>query len=483
MKRNKHLLAVVAFTITSFGTGTWAQVPPDPDSPPPTETADGTASGTGQGRKRAEQIQRIGSDYRLEAGETAREVVVILGEATINGTVARDVVSILGGANLGSTAEIRGDLVVLLGPLRIQPGARVDGDLVVLGGDIDAPVTFQPGGEMVSVGRIAALDPVASVQPWLARGFLWVRPVVPELPWVWAVLLVVALIYLAVNFVFERPVRDCADALDDKPLTTCIVGILVLALIVPVTGVLIMSIIGVPLVPFLWLAVVLVGLFGRLSVFRWIGSRIMPETEPGNQAQAARSLAIGMAVICLAYAVPVLGFLSWTTVGVFGLGAAATTVFAALRREHAPAHVADRSGPVGPYTEGAVEMAPAADFPVADFGPRLGAVLIDLVVLALLIAVLDPNWVPLIVLAYHIVLWGWKTTTIGGIVCRVRIVRTDGKRLQFSDAFVRGLSCVISVVVAGLGWLWILWDPKNQAWHDRIAGTYVVRVPSDVPLP
>jgi uncharacterized RDD family membrane protein YckC len=34
------------------------------------------------------------------------------------------------------------------------------------------------------------------------------------------------------------------------------------------------------------------------------------------------------------------------------------------------------------------------------------------------------------------------------------------------------------LVVAGLGFLWIAFDPGKQAWHDKIAGTAVVRVAS-----
>jgi uncharacterized RDD family membrane protein YckC len=36
--------------------------------------------------------------------------------------------------------------------------------------------------------------------------------------------------------------------------------------------------------------------------------------------------------------------------------------------------------------------------------------------------------------------------------------------------------------VLGLGCLWILKDPERQAWHDKIAGTYVVKVPRNWPL-
>ncbi len=485
MKPNPHFLSAVALAIAC--TAGFAQAPAEPEPAAPPEVADETRPTETEDRRRIESVERVGSDYSLDAGETAREVVVIQGEARIDGTVLRDAVSILGGARVGGTAEIRGDLVVLLGSLEIESGAVVEGDVVVIGGSLDAPEDFEPRGDLVSLASFKGLAPFAAIPPWFSKGFLWGRPVVPELPWVWIVLLVSALIYLAVNFVFERPVRDCATVLAEQPLTTCLVGVLVLVLIVPVTGVLIMSILGVPVVPFLWLSVVLVGLFGRVSVFRWIGARVMPESSPGDQLQAARSLAIGMAAICMAYMVPALGFLAWTTVGVFGLGAAATTVFTSLRREHPPVPPREESE-LEEEGAGGDEEAPfptngLADYPVAGFGPRLGAVVIDIVMLALLMAILDTRWVLLTALAYHVVLWGWKTTTVGGIVFRVRLVRTDGAPLQFSDAFVRGLSCIISVVVAGLGFLWILWDPKSQAWHDKLAGTYVVRVPPDLPLP
>jgi uncharacterized RDD family membrane protein YckC len=31
------------------------------------------------------------------------------------------------------------------------------------------------------------------------------------------------------------------------------------------------------------------------------------------------------------------------------------------------------------------------------------------------------------------------------------------------------------MIVAGLGFLWIVFDEDRQGWHDKIAGTLVVR--------
>ena len=40
----------------------------------------------------------------------------------------------------------------------------------------------------------------------------------------------------------------------------------------------------------------------------------------------------------------------------------------------------------------------------------------------------------------------------------------------------------LSAVVFFLGFLWIAWDDEKQGWHDRIAGTAVVRLPRGTPL-
>jgi uncharacterized RDD family membrane protein YckC len=40
----------------------------------------------------------------------------------------------------------------------------------------------------------------------------------------------------------------------------------------------------------------------------------------------------------------------------------------------------------------------------------------------------------------------------------------------------------LSLAVAGLGFLWIAFSDEREAWHDKIAGTAVVKVPKGVSL-
>jgi uncharacterized RDD family membrane protein YckC len=113
----------------------------------------------------------------------------------------------------------------------------------------------------------------------------------------------------------------------------------------------------------------------------------------------------------------------------------------------------------------------------------MGAAFLDVVLVGILGAIVGgPPLGFLVALAYFSGMWAWRGTTVGGIVLKLQVVRTDGQPLTFLAALVRGLAAAFSVVVFFLGFLWIAWDPDKQGWHDKIAGTVVVRLPRPVPL-
>jgi uncharacterized RDD family membrane protein YckC len=89
----------------------------------------------------------------------------------------------------------------------------------------------------------------------------------------------------------------------------------------------------------------------------------------------------------------------------------------------------------------------------------------------------------LLVLAiYGAVMWKLRGSTVGGIVFDLRVVRRDGRAVDWETAIVRALGCFLSLAVVGLGFFWIAFDDDKQAWHDKIAGTVVVRAPKGAPL-
>jgi uncharacterized RDD family membrane protein YckC len=127
----------------------------------------------------------------------------------------------------------------------------------------------------------------------------------------------------------------------------------------------------------------------------------------------------------------------------------------------------------------------ALAYPRAGFWERMGAGFLDLVLLSVISSIarrMGFHWFFLIALAYFSGMWAWKGTTVGGIVLGLKVVRVDGSPLAFIVALVRALAAGFSAVVLFLGFVWIAWDPEKLAWHDRIAGTAVVRLGRGTPL-
>jgi len=161
--------------------------------------------------------------------------------------------------------------------------------------------------------------------------------------------------------------------------------------------------------------------------------------------------------------------------------------------EPRPAPVEPGPPPVSGGGAGVPAVSPAVGviaWPRAGFFVRMAALGLDAILIGLIFSLLPRGLhlqqgpgVLLVVLAiYGSVMWKLKGTTIGGIVCGLKVVRIDQRELDWATAIVRALGCFLSLAVGGLGFIWVAFDDEKQSWHDKIAGTTVVRVPKGVSL-
>ena len=68
-----------------------------------------------------------------------------------------------------------------------------------------------------------------------------------------------------------------------------------------------------------------------------------------------------------------------------------------------------------------------------------------------------------------------KGATLGMRLVKIRVVKTDGSPLTIGDALIRYLMLVVSFVALFIGVVWVAFDANKQGWHDKVAGTYVVK--------
>ena len=142
--------------------------------------------------------------------------------------------------------------------------------------------------------------------------------------------------------------------------------------------------------------------------------------------------------------------------------------------------VSSRAGLVG--TEAAVALVAYAGFWI-----RFAAWIIDSVIIWIGTAVLSAlslfvdfytASLPVLLLGplYFVLLTGLRGQTLGKMLVGIRVVGRDGQVPGLGYAALREIvGKFVSFLVFLLGFLWIGWDGRKQGWHDKIAGTHVVR--------
>jgi uncharacterized RDD family membrane protein YckC len=320
---------------------------------------------------------------------------------------------------------------------------------------------------------------------------------------------------------FRSSVENCVHTLETQPGHTALAALLGMLLTPVLLVLLCITVIGIAAVPFVVMGLFCMSLFGKAVALAWLGGRISGR-RPGPLGNPALAVLIGGAVALALYVVPVIGFLVYKLLGFFGFGAVLYTMISGVRARRAanalssgaaavpstgiaagaafaagasataavdtpplPGAAAPAASP--PHAQAAAAYATpiTADLPRAGFWVRMAALLLDVILVGFAMSLLHPfgDFHIVILAIYGAVMWKLRGTTVGGIVFDLHVVRVDGRPLDWETAVVRALGCFLSLAVVGLGFIWIALDANNQAWHDKIAGTVVVRAKKhDAPL-
>jgi len=454
-------------------------------------------------------------------GEVQRDAVAVLGSVTINGKVGGEVVAVMGDVVLGPKAEVAGNVVVIGGTLQRDPGAIVGGEVTRVG-----------------IGKFngKSLPVLGAVYAWwnhaLSHGAL--LGVGGGLGWLAVPVLMAWAFYALLALVFPSGIRRTGEMLVQRPGAVVLSALLTLMALPVLFVLLLITVVGIPIALLGLPAGIILGIvFGKAAIYGLVGRKLMQDRAP-----LAVAVLIGGIIFALLYAAPVVGIALWIVTAALGLGCSITAMLtvgkspatptlpvvpfappvmpptgamgfsaastpastnsftgptgAETMPASSPAPVEQSAGfgatepvppvmpaaPVAPVVPrlAAISMTPNATLPRAGFWVRMAALLIDLILIGI---IFGPAGAGALILpglaAYGAVMWKFKGTTIGGIVCGLRVVRLDDRPLDWPTTVVRALGCFLSLAVAGLGFVWVVFDSERQSWHDKIAGTVVVR--------
>lgn len=75
-----------------------------------------------------------------------------------------------------------------------------------------------------------------------------------------------------------------------------------------------------------------------------------------------------------------------------------------------------------------------------------------------------------------ILFWVYKSATPGKMILKLRIVDADSGGKPSTAQFVgRYFSYYLSTLPLMLGFIWVAFDQRKQGWHDKLAGTVVIK--------
>jgi uncharacterized RDD family membrane protein YckC len=468
-------------------------------------------------RVQGEQV-RIGGNQQVGAEEKVREFVTVFGDSELAGETQKDMVTVFGNATM--TGKVGHDMVTVFGDAQVN--GRVDHDLVVVFGNLKLGANAVVSHDCVVVfGKLdrnphSVLDRQAiEVMPWLSSlgnyirsGPLLGRLLPPKSGLAWIVVAIHFVVYILIALILPKPTAAGVKRLDENPFLCLGVGVLIMILLAPVMAILAATGIGLILVPFIWIGDLAFAALGKTSTLEFIGLQILRRFRSNADSYPILGFLIGFLIVTVLYMIPILGLLVWIILRPLSLGAAVLAIFGKIKKNgngsHAPGIPIYNAPAQSPSTApppanpdpaagsalhgsipttasaGASDSEPAL-MQRAGFWIRTAATALDFVLLVWLFSFAHKLFL-LLWVAYHIAMWTWKGTTIGGIVCRLKVVRLDGRPIDFGVALVRGLAAVFSAAALCLGFFWAGWTSTRQSWHDLIADTVIVRVPRAISL-
>lgn len=451
------------------------------------------------------EIVTISNNSELGPGERSDDMVTIMGNSSSSGYVDGDMVTVLGNSTLDGYVD--GDFVVVMGSAEFGPNAEVDGDVVVIGGQITKDPAADVDGETVAVPFFSPqmIEGFQDVPIFVRECIFLARPISPNVKFTFYVAGIFLLFYLLLAALFPKPLERSRNAIEERPFNAFLAGILVMACYIPFVIILMITVVGALLIPVGQLALLAIAIFGKAVVFFFIGRQIARAVKATFLEHPFFSVIIGGVIIYALYMIPFFGLFLWMILSLLGLGAVCLAIGESIE-ERKQARVAampttqPASGTVPPAIPGSSEAGSAAspntggpvkpgtslnhvDPAVASVFQRVGfwwralATFIDLMLVGAITTVLSIQ-TPLIPLfAYFIILWGWRGSSLGGMALGLRVQKLSGEPLDWPTAIIRSMSSIVSFLPFCIGFFWAGWDPDNQSWHDKIAGTTVVKVP------
>ncbi|RKG59338.1 polymer-forming cytoskeletal protein, partial [Corallococcus sp. CA054B] len=269
-----------------------------------------------KGKRGARDVVARGQNLEVKEGESVESAVVYGGNLIVKGTVEDDAVAF--GGNMEIQGLVEGDVHAFGGNVMLGPNARVEGDVSAFGGQVKKADGAIVEGSLESFGGAGLGRMVAGeIKRGMQEGQHHDASVDPSdddddhdrggglASFILQFALLFGLGFLGQMF-FPARMKELGDEIRANPARNFWVGIVGTLALIPLTIVLFITIIGIPVAFALLVASMLGTALSYAAIASEVGTRL--PVLRGRKTQAV-VLALGLGLILLVSHIPVLGVL------------------------------------------------------------------------------------------------------------------------------------------------------------------------------
>ncbi len=251
----------------------------------------------------AQSIFKIGGDVTVEKKQIIDTVVDIGGQITVDGLVERNVIAIGGSIVLGNDAVIRGDVICVGGVIVKGGSAQVFGDISEINSaNISMAFSSALRGELEGWSLILNIVSLCF----------------------FAVIFIIALL---LTILIPRPLVAVAREIQDYKVKSFLWGFAVTLLMAPFFMLLVISIIGITLIPLIFTLFLLAFIVGYVATGTITGSYLLEKIFHKERKSLAGKTILGLILLWVIGWIPYVGILIKFFALTFGLGGVFLAIF------------------------------------------------------------------------------------------------------------------------------------------------------------
>ena len=253
------------------------------------------------------RIVQIGGRVNLTITEIVNDIILVAGDAKIQG-------------------HVKGYIFVFGGNVEIIQGARIDGKITVVLGEIinkeglrnnseHGPDSYQEiNGFKLATAATSLMMAGIPKEVWGDRQYMWFG-------WELMTFITLTLVHLLLVLIFPQQITNMASTISQRPIGGMLLGLIVLIIVPYLSILLILSLAGIPFALLLSALLLPIAIYGKTAIFLSIGSTIFP------QQSNIVAVVVGYWIYRMATVIPYLSIPTFIIASTIGIGISLRTVF------------------------------------------------------------------------------------------------------------------------------------------------------------